>query len=836
VSLTEPPKRTNERKPTFSGKGSEVGTEVVVHVVHGSEEVTGKATVQSGGTWSATLEKELPTGEYAYTVHATEASSLKGNNAGESKSYSVEVDTEPPKVAVEAPPKRSNNLRPMFAGTGSEESTKVIVHVFKAGGEEIGTATTTVAGKKWSTGLEHELPKGEYGATVVVEETSALGNKNGRAEAGLEIDTEAPVLTLESPPLVSSNRTPTFAGGSNESATVTVRVYEGSTTGGKLEQTLLAHVEGGGTYTYKVTSGSALEDGEYTATATQASSFNGNPEKTTPGVTFTVNTKAPRVDITEGPPAASNNLEPTFKGTVEAPESEKKPVTLQIHEGAAQAPIMFHASVPVVGGHWGPVTLPAGALKAGQHTYVAVAVTESAIETGTGESAPWKFVVDTEAPSVSLNQPKSPSNNVQPTFSGGANEEGVVVVHVMEGSSEVASASGHTSHGEWSATLAKPLPPGEHQFAVYAEEKSEIRNKPGKSTSWAFTVDTLPPVIDVTQAPLPTSSERRPFLSGTASDHTEVTVEIYAGNTAKGTPVSKITGKVENGEWFAQQQEPLEFGEYTAVVTQPSSIGNPTGESAPVSFTIAQIAPVALTEQTGELEETHVALYGSVNPQGGPISSCVFEIGTTTAYGKQVGCGFAGSLRAFPPAATGAIAVFVRVYALAPNTTYHERVVAVGEGGVGVGTDRTFTTLPEVVRHLPFPTTPSSPPAHGSVLAALAEQLVPSGAEARIGALLRHGGYRQRFKAPEAGTLTIKWYQVGHGQRIGGKGKHAPTLVASGRAVAKGAGTLTFKIGLTPAGRKLLSGAKTIKLSDACTFTPAGGAPVTSIGTIQLRR
>jgi large repetitive protein len=830
VTLEEPAKRSSALKPKFSGTGSEEGTEVVVRVMEGTKELAkGRTTVGSGGKWSTGLETELPKGEYRASVVAAETSGL-GNSPGKAEA-GFEIDTEAPKVAIEAPAKRSSALKPKFSGTGSEEGTIVTVHVFKANHEELGTGKTTVTGGKWSTGLENELPKGEYGATVVVEEASALsGNGNGHTEAGFEIDTEAPRLVLGSLPEVSSNTTPTFAGTSNESPQVTVHVYKEDT----VVQTLTTQVKEG---VYEATSGSALPNGVYTATAEQPSGLEGNPAATThPAVQFEINTNAPGVEITEKPPAESNNLTPKFAGTVKAPESGKRKVKLEVHEGSLQAPIVFAAEASVEGGRWGSVTLPAGALRAGRHTYTALASTESAIGNEIGKSAPWTFVVDTEAPSVQLNQPPSPSNELSPTFSGTASEEGEVVVHVMEGATEVAKASEHTSHGEWSATLAKPLPEGEHQFAAYAEEKSGIGNKEGRSTQWAFTVDTLAPVIDVTQAPQATSSERRPFFGGTASDHTEVTLEIHAGNV-EGAVVSKIAGKVEDGEWFAQQQEQLEFGEYTAVVTQPSSITrNPTGQSKPITFTIAQIAPVGMTEEAGEINETHVALYGSVNPQGGPISSCVFEIGPTTAYGKQVGCGFVGNLRTFPPAAMGAIAVFVRVYALAPNTTYHERVVAVGEGGVGVGVDRTFTTLPEEVRHISIPTGPLPVHSTGNVLGTLAENLPPSGPEARIGALLRHGGYRERFKAPEAGTLTIEWYQVRHGQKIGGTGKHAPTLVATGRVVTKAAGTVTLSIRLTAAGRKLLRNTKRITLSDACTFTPAGGGPVTSTGTFQLKR
>ncbi|HEX3511836.1 MAG TPA: hypothetical protein VHT27_12145, partial [Solirubrobacteraceae bacterium] len=831
----EPVKRSNNLKPTFSGAGSEEGTEVVVTVKRGTETLGKGKTTVSGGKWSAALEKELPAGNnYKATVIVEEASGL-GNKPGTAET-ALEIDTEPPKVTIETPAKRSSNLKPKFSGTGSEVGTEVLVHVLNASGSVIGTGKTlVVTGGTWSVGLEAELPPGEYGASVEAVETSGIGNEHGKTEAfAFEIDTLAPKLTLGQPPIVSSDTTPTFSGTSNETPSVTVRV---SNSEGAVVQTLLAQVKEGGAY--QVTSGSALGNGAYTATATQKSGLEHNPEATTKAVSFEVNTNAPSVEITTKPPAESKVTTPVFAGTVKAPESEKKKVKLALHAGSSYlGAIVFSAEVPVVNGKWGPLEVPAGTLKGDPpSTFTAVASTESALGNETGESAPWTFVVDTQAPTVKLNQPISPSNNLQPTFSGAASEEGEVVVHVMEGGHEVAQATGHTSHGEWAAKLGKPLPPAEHQFEAFATENSGLGNGEGRSVPWAFTVDTLPPVINVTQAPLANSSERRPFFSGTASDHTEATVEIHSGG-AEGPVVVKIPSKVENGEWFAQQQEPLEFGSYTAIVTQPSSIGNPTGQSAPVAFTVAQIPPVAVTEEPSGIAETHAAMYGSVNPQGGPISSCVFEYGPTTAYGQQVGCGFVGGLRAFPPAATGAVAVFVRVYALAPNTTYHERVVAIGEGGVGTGGDRTFTTLPEEARHISIPVGPP-PPAHqgtGNVLGALAAQLVPSGAGARIGALLRAGGYRERFKAPERGTLTIKWFQVAHAQKLGGTGKHAPTLVAMGQVTATTAGTVTFSIRLTATGRKLLRHAKRIQLSDMCTFAPAGVAPVTSTGAFRLKR
>jgi hypothetical protein len=840
VTLEAPAKRSSNLTPTFSGSGSEEGTEVLVRVFKAgtSEELgKGKTTVGSGGKWSAGIEKALLKGEYPVTVVVEEKSGLSGNPAGKTET-GYEIDTEAPKVTLEAPAKRSNNLTPTYSGSGSEEGTVVTVQVFNARHEDVGHATTKVgSGGKWSTGLEKALPKGEYEATVVVTEASGLGNAAGEASAEFELNTEPPHLVLASPPEVSGNTTPTFTGTSSETAPqVAVRVYAGTSATGNPVTTLVTHVEAGGGY--KVTAGSELAEGKYTATATQASELEGNPEAVTAPVTFAIVKAAPSVEITSKPAAESNTLTPSFAGTVKAPKSEEEPVELEIHEGTSTlAPLIRVIPATVSAGRWGPVTVPSGALRGGRHTYTAVASTKSAINTGVGVSAPWTFVVNTDAPTVKLNQPVSPSNELRPTFSGTASEEGEIVVHVMEGSTPLMTATGHTSHGEWSAKAATALPEGEHQFSVYATEASPLGNEKGQSTPWAFTVDTLPPVIDVTQPPSARSSDRRPLISGTASDHTEVTVELHAGSVA-GPVASTMTGRVEDGEWFVQQQEPLEFGEYTLVAKQPSSIGNRAGQSTPITFTVAPIAPLSLTEEPTEVAETHVALYGSVNPQGGPIGSCVFEVGTTTAYGRQIECGFVGgTLKAFPPAATGAIAVFVRVYALTPNTTYHARVVATGEGGIGYGPDKTFTTLPEEQRHILLPPATPPPPAKGtgSVLGSLAELLVPSGRAARIGTLLHHG-YRQSFKAPQAGSLTINWYYVRRGQKLGGRGKHAPTLVASGRVVAKAAGTVTLLVRLSAAGRRLLAHARKVQLTDACAFTPAGGATVRSTGRFQLRR
>jgi large repetitive protein len=840
VSLEAGPKRSADTDPTFSGTGSEEGTQVVVHVVREHIEIDkGVTSVGAGGAWSAKLERALPEGQYTYTVYAMELSGL-GNGPGQSAELTSELDTKPPTVSLESPPARSNVLKPEFSGTGSEAGTTVEVRVLGAGGELKGVGQTTVgANGAWAATLEAPLPAGEYATTVQAIEISGLGNAPGKsAPDPLEIDTDAPKLTLEPLPLVSADTTPTFDGASNETSSVTIYLYKGAAVTEHPLKTLVAKVGSGA---YKTTLGTPLEEGEYTAVAKQPSSFAGNPEATTlPPRTFKVATHAPEVAM-DAPAAESRDLTPKFSGTVIAPESEMKKVKVVVHEGASYlGPSVGTLEASVVNGRWetGELSPP---LLAGRHTYTAVASTESAIGTGIGESAPETFVVNTEAPAVVLDRPESPSNNTQPTFSGTTSEEGEIVVHVLEDGKEVTTAQARSSSGRWDATLASALPPGEHQYVAYATQESAIGNGPGKSAPWSFEIDTLPPTVTVTQAPAARSSDRRPPFLGTASDDTEVTVAIHEGGGLEGPVIAELKTKVDNGEWSTQPKQPLEFGEYTAVATQPSSIHNPTGTSAAIPFTVAPIPPVVTTQAPASIGETSVALYGTVDPQGGPISSCAFEIGTTTAYERQIACALVSGLKAFPAAATGPIPVFARAYGLTPDTLYHLRLVADGEGGAATGADETFTTLPEEElpgsqRGTSKTSATGSPGGKLGVLGLVAEQLLPSGRSARIAAVLRAGGYTLRFQAPEAGTLVIRWYRVLRGQKLGAKGRHAPTLVAAGHVTVAAAGASSLKLRLTAAGRLALRESRRISLLSTCAFAADGGQPVTSSAGFRLAR
>jgi hypothetical protein len=80
------------------------------------------------------------------------------------------------------------------------------------------------------------------------------------------------------------------------------------------------------------------------------------------------------------------------------------------------------------------------------------------------------------------------------------------------------------------------------------------------------------------------------------------------------------------------------------------------------------------------------SLEGQVNPQGETTTSCVFEYGTTTAYGESVNC------EPEVLEGEGDQGVSHRIEGLAHATTYHFRVKVANATGTTEGADGEFTT------------------------------------------------------------------------------------------------------------------------------------------------
>jgi hypothetical protein len=156
--------------------------------------------------------------------------------------------------------------------------------------------------------------------------------------------------------------------------------------------------------------------------------------------------------------------------------------------------------------------------------------------------------------------------------------------------------------------------------------------------------------------------------------------------------------------------------------------------------------------------------------------------------------------------------------------TVHAAGSSGGSTGGATGTGGTGSVLANI----------TSSPSPAQVAALLSQEMIPSGKHAKVAAVLKSGGFSIAFKALEAGTALVNWYQLPPGAKLA-KAKAKPVLVASGRLGFAAAGTATMKIKLTAAGKRLLKHARSIKLTSRGTFTPVGKAPVVATRAFVLK-
>ena len=98
----------------------------------------------------------------------------------------------------------------------------------------------------------------------------------------------------------------------------------------------------------------------------------------------------------------------------------------------------------------------------------------------------------------------------------------------------------------------------------------------------------------------------------------------------------------------------------------------------------AATKPTAITGPVTAQSSTSATVTGTVNPEG-TATTWYFEYGKTTGYGSQ-------STHTSAGAGTSDVAASAALTALAPNTTYHYRLVATSTAGTSRGTDGIFTT------------------------------------------------------------------------------------------------------------------------------------------------
>jgi hypothetical protein len=644
VALNQPVSPSNNATPSFTGTASE-STAVTVTIYLGvtaTGSVVAKATATgTGGGWtSGKASPTLPSGQY--TAVATQPSSV-GNPAGVSASVTFVVETAAPRVTLISPAERSNDQTPSFTGTASD-TTPVTVQVYKgatATGSVVSTATATPSGGVWTSGPASPALETNGKYTAIATQPSSLGNPAGvSAPVTFEVDMSSPTVTLSQPASPSNKTAPSFTGTASDTTEVTIKVYKGATATGTEVSTAKATVpterEPGTLVTWTSTATSpVLASGQYTAIATEPSSF-GDPAGLSAPVTFTVETAAPKVTLST-PKSPSNDTTPSFTGTA----SDTTAVTIQVYQGAtATGTVVSTGTATPSNGGW-TSSNASPALTSGQYT--AIATQPSSLGNASGVSESVTFEVNTSSPTVTLGQPPSPSNNTVPSFTGTASDTAAVTVDIYEGAtatgSPVSTATAPAG-GNWTSGKASPAL-SDHTYTAIATQTSSLGNPPGVSAPVTFTVDTKPPTLTFTKSPPLRSNNAKPSFSGSASDTTEVTVDIYAGTKATGTVVSKATASPIAGSWTSDEANPpLPSGRYTATATQASSIGNSAGVSAnPVQFTVDTEAPsVTLSPPKSPSNDTTPSFTG-IGSETTPVvvhiyNSTSLEVSKATAPGN----------------------------------------------------------------------------------------------------------------------------------------------------------------------------------------------------------
>ena len=232
-------------------------------------------------------------------------------------------------------------------------------------------------------------------------------------------------------------------------------------------------------------------------------------------------------------------------------------------------------------------------------------------------------------------------------------------------------------------------------------------------------------------------------------------------------------------------------------------------------------APSATTGASSAVTSTGAKLAGTVNPGQVP-TTYRFQFGKTTAYGSQTSTASAGS-------GASSVAAAGTLTGLAPQTTYHYRLVATSPDGTATGADRTFTTGQNVV---------ATPPPGSSSFLGL-RILTDSARLSRTGvASIRSSAPPPRSPVAEArSSFTAR-------VRVKVKSKKATSAQTKRKTLRLGKAnvslrpgqTRTIRIKITRAGRRILRRSKRLRTTlTAAARDGTGGKAKTTTRRVTLR-
>ncbi|MFM2182483.1 MAG: hypothetical protein RJB61_777, partial [Actinomycetota bacterium] len=576
----------------------------------------------------------------------------------------VTVDTVAPTVAISTGPSDGSVSNSGTAAFGfSSTATDLAGYYCEVDGAGFAACTspTTLTG----------LADGTHTFRVVA--VDFAGNRSVADSRTWSIDTATPVVALTSPAAgaATTDTTPTLAGTSSESGTVTITV---SNLGGTV-QTRTASVVAGA-FTVDATS---LLEGAYTAVATLTDAA-GNIG-TSASVAFTVDTTAPTVSIQTNPLNPTTATSGTFTFNPADGGSGLASVQCKL-DGANFAPCDSNGSQGFSG------------LADGSHTFSVRAV-DRAGNTSTTATYTWR--IDTTAPVATLTNPANGSftNDTTPAITGVAGialgDNATVTINVYAGPavagtpietiSNVAVTAGTGGFSATTGTL------GVGQYTVQVTQADSLGNS-SPSAAHTFIVDLTAPVIALSSPVTNTATvDTTPTVSGTAGivsgDFSTVNVKVYSGTSATGTPVqSQLTTRSNANGAYTVDLATLTRGTYTIVSEQRDAAGN-LGISSSTVIRVANVPTITLFD-----------------PQTGPAGTAVLITGLDFTFATAVA--FNGTAAQFTVVDDTSITTTVPVGATNGPITVTT--------GAGTGTSTT-----NFIVGLPAPTIASFSPASGGI-------------------------------------------------------------------------------------------------------------------------
>ncbi len=645
---------------TMSPPGSDLDATQGVAVSLAMSEVvlvsgTPTLTLNSGGSASYVSGSGTGTLLFSYTVGAGEnaaalavtgadmsngtISDLAGNSADLSDATanptgSIEIDTTPPTIAIDAPVAGDNiiNAAEAAAGitvtgtvSGAEDGQPILVNIVDSSRTPVDQYSSTVSGGSWSVLVPSSdaqaLANGSYSITANV--SDAAGNAAVQASQAIRVDETPPVIAI------------TGSGGSavNIAEAATGFTVSGTTVGVETGQTVTVAfidasfqsvgsytaVVSGNSWSFQITSSEArsLADGNDTLTAT-VSDAAGNPA--TPATRgLRVDETAPAIQIT--PIAGDNTINlaeasagAAIAGTTTGVE-DGQVASIRVFDSAGVLVDKYSATVS--GEAWSAAITPAQARALTNGIYsVKVDLSDSA-----GNPAPeatQSLIVDETPPIIAIGGPiagndtiniaKAASPIVISGTTGGLEDGQVVTVTFVDANGTVQQTLQAIATGNaWSTTLsaaeAQALPDGSDTLIANV---SDVAGNPAVAATEPITIDeTAPTVSSVTASPATADLDAGQTITLTLGMS-----ELVDVDTSSGTPIlhlnngSTATYLSGSGTATLSFQYVILTGQDTADLAVSSvglnggTIADPAGNAADLSGAVVNPAGVLQIDTT----------------------------------------------------------------------------------------------------------------------------------------------------------------------------------------------------------------------------------------------